>query len=100
MTPSATIAANGGSGSVSVTAQPECGWQAATTVPWITGLNPSAGQGSGQVQFAVAANPDAVARQADITVNGETARVRQDAAACRVELSTRDTAVESPGASI
>ncbi len=99
MSPS-SMGPNGGSGSVSVSAQPECGWQASTSANWITSLTPSSGQGSGQVQFVVAANPDSAARQADITVNGEAARVRQDAAPCRIELSPRDPAVESGGGTV
>ena len=99
MSPS-SMGANGGSGSVAVSAQPECGWQAAASANWITSLTPSSGQGSGQVQFVVAANPDSAARQADITINGETARVRQDAAPCRIELSTRESSVESGGGTV
>src|SRR5207248_9391927 len=90
----------GGNGGVSVSTQPECAWDAAADASWISGLAPTSGQGSGQIQFAVAANPDPVARQADIKVNGETARVRQDAAAWRFEIAQHTQSLGAPGGTV
>jgi all-beta uncharacterized protein/BACON domain-containing protein len=45
----------------------------------------------------IAANPDGVSRQADIIVNGQRAPIRQDAAACRFELSTLAQTIPAGG---
>jgi hypothetical protein len=45
----------------------------------------------------IAANPDATARQGDIMVNDQRARIRQDAAACRFVLSTTEQTVPAGG---
>ena len=49
--PSDSIAPAGGKASVAVSAPPECSWTASSGAPWITGLTPSSGQGSGRVEF-------------------------------------------------
>src|SRR5919112_3635646 len=73
-----SIDASGGPGSVSVSTQPECAWTASTDVNWVTGLTPSSGQGSGQIDFHALPNPSPGARQADIVVNGGRVSVRQE----------------------
>jgi hypothetical protein len=78
----------GGTSVVSVTAQPECSWTAASEVSWISGLAPASGQGNGQISFRVNANPAALPRQGDIVVNDGRVHVQQSPAACRFELSS------------
>ena len=87
--PQSPIEAKGGTGTVSVTTSSECAWTAASSVGWITGLNPVSGQGQGQIQFQVAPNPNAASRQGDITLNGVTARVSQMGAGCQIDLAPR-----------
>jgi hypothetical protein len=82
---------------VSVTTQAECEWTASASVPWITGLTPASGQGPGQVQFQVAANPNAVARVGDIALNGQHASVSQAAAPCGYDLATHALALPAAG---
>jgi hypothetical protein len=82
---------------VAVATQPECAWSASSEVVWITGLTPASGQGSGQLQIRVAANPNTSARQGDIVVNGERAHIRQDAAPCRFELSAVEQTISASG---
>jgi hypothetical protein len=80
-----------------LTTQPECTWTAATESKWISGLSPSSGQGSGSVAFDVAANPDGIARQATVTVNGRQAVFNQDAAACTITLAASSVDVSDAG---
>src|SRR5262245_55734734 len=61
-TPS-SIAAGGGTATLSVTANPECAWTATADVAWITDVAPSSGQGSGNVTLHVVPNADPVARR-------------------------------------
>jgi len=95
--PASPVSSGGDTATVGLTTQPECAWSASSDAAWITGLNPSSGQGSAQLQMQVAANPDGTARQGDIIVNGQRARIRQDAAACRFELSTGEQTVPASG---
>lgn len=75
-----TIDARGGSGSLHVTTEPECNWEASTNVSWISALSPPSGQGTAHVSFRVAANDDASTRDGMIVVNGVQVRVSQRAA--------------------
>ena len=97
--PASPVSSSGATTTVGVTTQPECAWSASSDAAWITGVAPSSGQGSGELQMQVSANPDASARQGDIVVNGERARIRQDAAPCRVELSSTEQTVPASGGS-
>ena len=74
------IAASGGSATVTVSTQPECEWTAVAEGGWITDLTPTRGQGSGDVQFRAAPNPNGSARDGAITVNGQRAPIQQSAA--------------------
>src|SRR5580765_463870 len=64
-----TMDAAGGAGSVTVTTAAECTWNVSSTAGWISGFSPATGQGTGQIQFQVTANPSQTPRQADIVVN-------------------------------
>ncbi len=75
---SANIAAEGGSGSVAVTSNVACGWQAVSNVPWITVQSGSSGTGNGTVQYQVATNPGP-ARKGTISVAGNLFVVSQAA---------------------
>jgi hypothetical protein len=90
------IDARGGSGSLGVTTQPECGWEASTSVNWISALAPSSGQGTSEVSFRVAANDGGSTRDGMIVVNGEQVRVSQRAA-CRYDVSPSSQSVSVSG---
>lgn len=53
---SKTFFASGGKGSVNVTTQSECPWNAVSSVDWITITSGSSGTGNGTVKYTVAAN--------------------------------------------
>src|SRR5215216_3907319 len=80
--PDSPFIASGAAGTVAVNTQPECEWTASAEAFWITTLAPTGGQGNGQVQFQVAANPNGTARESAVTINGQRAPIRQNAATC------------------
>ncbi len=95
--PGSPVSSGGDTATVGVTTQPECAWSASSDAAWITGLTPSSGQGSAQLQMQIAANPDGVSRQGDVIVNGQRAAIRQDATACRFELSAIEQTISAAG---
>lgn len=74
---SQSIAASGGTGSVAVTSQTNCAWTAASNVDWITLTSGASGNGSGTVNYSVAANTSTSSRTGTITIAGQTFTVTQ-----------------------
>jgi hypothetical protein len=89
----ANIVADGGTGAITVTAQPECAWTVTTPANWISNLSPTSGQGNGEVEFLVAANPAPTIREGEIVVNDDRVRVMQEAALCRFTIAPGSQAV-------
>ena len=98
LAPPPALDAVGGAGSLAVTTQPECVWDAATTADWISALSPGSGQGSATVSFRVAANDGASPRDGAIVVNGEQAHVSQRAP-CRYDVSPSNYGTGASGGS-
>jgi hypothetical protein len=90
------IDGRGGSGSLEVTTQPECTWDASTNVSWISALSPASGQGTASVSFRVAANDGASTRDGMIVVNGVEVRVSQRAA-CSYDVSPSSQSIGVDG---
>jgi len=88
----------GGAGSLALTTQPECVWDAAATADWISAVSPASGQGSATVSFRVAANDGTSPRDGAIVVNGEQAHVSQRAP-CRYDLSPSNYGTGASGGS-
>jgi hypothetical protein len=97
---SSTIAASGGTGVLSIATTADCAWTASAQDAWLSGISPATGQGSAQIEFQVAVNSVPAAREGDIVVNEQRARVRQDAAPCRIELTPTARDVSSAGESV
>jgi len=97
--PSDSISASGGAGTVAVNTQPECEWTASADASWLTGLAPTTGQGSGEVQFQVVANPNGTARQSAVTINGQRAVIQQNAAACELTATASNSGFPASGGS-
>lgn len=93
------IAASGGAATISVTAQPECGWSVSTQANWISDLAPTSGQGNGTVEFRAAPNPIPTMRAADLMFNEERVVVSQGAAPCPVTLSPSTQNIGADGGS-
>ena len=79
------IDAGGGTGTLTVTTNPECAWTATSGATWIS-LSPSSGQGSATVELRVTPNEGTAQRDGNVTVNSEQVRVSQRAP-CRFELA-------------
>ena len=73
------VAAEGGTGTLNVTINRECGWNARAGAEWIAFTSPTSGQGNATLAFTVAPNPrgDAAAGGAD-----RQRRARRRAAGC------------------
>jgi Zn-dependent metalloprotease len=77
---SASFAAAGGSGSVTVTTSAGCNWTAVSNNSFITITSGASGSGNGTVTYSVAANTASSPRTGTMTIGGLTFSVSQDAA--------------------
>ncbi len=95
---SISLAASGGTGTVSVATGAGCAWTAASTVPWITVVSGNSGTGSGAVAFSVASNQGGL-RSGTVTVAGQSFTVTQAAAAnpCAYAISPVDSSLPASG---
>ena len=84
-----TAAANGGVGTVTVTAGPGCAWTAASNAGWLTLTGGTAGIGSATVHYLIATNQGPV-RSGTLTIAGQTFTVNQ-ANGCTYALSATST---------
>ncbi len=92
-----SVGAPGGSGSVLVSTNRECAWEASSGSDWLS-LGPTrAGQGDGRVTWVAAANAIASERRGAIDVNGTRVEIAQAAAACAFALDRLRTSVDAPG---
>ena len=73
--------AQGGNGTVAVTAGDGCAWNAISNATWITVTSGASGTGSGTVQFSVDVNDKKNPRTGTITIAGQTFTVSQAEAA-------------------
>jgi Zn-dependent metalloprotease len=74
---SASFAATGGTGNVSVSAPAGCNWTAVSNATFITVTAGSSGSGSGTVSYSVAANAGTTSRTGTLTIAGLTFTVTQ-----------------------
>ncbi len=73
---SATFNSPGGPGSITVTTQAGCAWQAESNSSWIT-ITSCCGTGNGQVNYTVEANQTGSGRKGVITIAGKKLNVKQ-----------------------
>jgi hypothetical protein len=85
--PGGTFDQKGGGETLALTTAAECTWTASSQVSWITQLNPASGQGNAQIQFEVAANPDASVRQGEIVFNDQHVQIRQAGTPCTFQIA-------------
>jgi serine protease AprX len=72
-----SFTASGGSGTINVSATPQCIWAATSNVSWITITSDNGGSGNGTVTFSVSANASGATRKGTISVAGQTFSVKQ-----------------------
>ena len=73
---SASVPAEGGTGSLTVTTLPECPWTATSSKKWLS-ITPTSGAGSASPSYTAARNKKTKARTAIMTVEGQAVTVRQ-----------------------
>jgi hypothetical protein len=83
---SGTISADGGSATVTMSADGHCPWTAASNVPWITIASGGTGTGAGSVQLNIATNPGA-GRTGTTTIGTQTFTLTQAAVACTYQIT-------------
>jgi hypothetical protein len=94
---SVSAGAPAGTGTVQVTVAQGCTWAATSGAPWLTITVGASGNGSGQVQYAVAAN-SGPARSASLSIEGQTVEVAQ-ASGCTYNVGPAAQDVPGAGAS-
>jgi len=71
--------ANGGSGSINVTAPGSCSWMVSSNANWLTITSATSGSGNGTVSYTVAANSTGSARTGALIIGPQTFTVTQSA---------------------
>jgi len=94
----ASVVAAGATLTDSVTVGSSCTWSATSFVPWIS-LSATGGTGSGAVNLAVAANPNASARSGTVVVASNDVTINQAPAPCIYAVSPASTSFGSTGGS-
>lgn len=99
LTGTTSVESVGGPGTITVTTQPECVWNASTPSAWISGLSPASGQGSGRIEFRAAVNQAPTVREGEVVVNDHRLRVTQQAApaSCAYTVAPAAQTVASTG---
>lgn len=92
------ISAQGGTGTIDVTAGADCGWTAASNAAWITVNSGTPGKGNGTVNYTVAPNIVNAARTGTLTVAGQTVTITQaEGAGCTFALEPAERTVPAQG---
>lgn len=90
------FAPEGGSGTLAVSTNRECQWNASASGAWIQ-LGAASGQGDGRVTFQVARNQDPSPRNGSITVGDQQVAIRQEPAPCTFVLTPTTDSASSAG---
>ena len=93
------VPAQGGTGTVTVTAARECSWTASVEGAWLAIKSGANGQGDGAVEFAASANPDPATRRGAIVLNDQRVDVVQGAAECTITLAENSSSFPQAGGS-
>jgi hypothetical protein len=92
--------ASGGSGTVSITAARDCGWNLAAQASWVSLSGSSSGYGNAAVSYTVATNPAPATRTAEIVVEAAHLQVTQAAAACTYALNRSGDSIGAGGGTL
>ena len=93
------VPAQGGPGSLAVSAARECVWSASAETQWLTIKTGATGQGDGAIEFNAAANADPVVRRGAIVLNEQRVEVSQAAGECVYSLSEASGSFPQAGGS-
>lgn len=88
---------SGGSGSVAVTAPPNCSWAMGSPDGWI--MASGGGNGDGALSYSVAPNDTAIPRSGSLTVAGQSFTITEDGAPCSYSMSSPSQSFGDTGGS-
>jgi hypothetical protein len=89
----------GGSGTLSIDTTRDCTWSVSSNADWVTVATPS-GQGGASVSYTVSANTVPQVRVANLTVEGQTVQLSEQAAPCRFALSNSSDSIGYNGGAL
>jgi hypothetical protein len=94
---SASVAAGGSTGAVSLTSSTGGAWTAVSTASWITITSAASGSGSAAIAYSVAANPTTAARSGTLVIAGLIFTVTQAASACQYTVTPTSQSAPAAG---
>ena len=94
-----TFPEGGGSGSLAIDTTRDCTWSVTSNASWVSVPNAN-GQGGASVSYSVAANTVPQTRVANLSVEGQTLQLSQEAAPCRFALSSSGDAIGYAGGAL
>jgi hypothetical protein len=92
----AAVGAPGGSGSIIITTDRECAWEARSEADWLS-VADATGRGDGSLRYTASGNPIVSERRGAVVVNGLRVEIGQAAAACAFALDRSEQAVGAAG---
>src|SRR6187399_503446 len=95
--PAESVAGDGGTSTIAVTATADCSWTASSASEWITSLSPASGRGAATVTFSATANPTPAMRVGAVVIEGSRVSVQQQPGKCSVVVSPRSLSVGASG---
>lgn len=90
------VSASGGGGTLTVSTNRECTWEAASESEWLT-LSGRTGQGDATLTYTAASNPQPAVRRGGLVVNGVRSEITQAAADCDLALASSVAAIGPEG---
>ncbi len=97
---SGTLNPSGGLGSINVTADEGCGWEAESDSNWVSITSNDCGSGDGKVDYSVSSNSNGESRTAAVTISGETFTITQAGGSnCSYSISPESDTYPSSGGS-
>ena len=97
---SVSVGAGAATGTFTVTTPAGCAWTAASGASWVRISGGAAGSGNGVVTFAVAANTSPTARNAALTIAGQTRGIAQQGSGCTYAVSPLAHSVRRAGGTV
>ncbi|MFN7918220.1 MAG: BACON domain-containing carbohydrate-binding protein [Vicinamibacterales bacterium] len=98
--PPSPFPAAGLSGNLQVSTTRDCAWSVSGAPAWLTLTGPASGQGSADLAYRVASNPDPLVRRGTIAVNDAQVALEQEGTPCRYAVSPAEASVVVGGGSV
>ena len=92
-----SITPAGGSGTINILTERECGWTLRAGSDWLTINVPTAGQGPAELVFTVQPNRSTTPRAVEVSVADQRATISQQAATCPWNVTPSDITIGAAG---